>query len=100
MDIGLSPGVVFPAKTGEVSVFSLSGFWSAKGADWLPSRVSDASNGVSGSSEVEPSSLLPQLAASKAVRASRQNARKLRGGVMFFSWAFSLAELVCGAVYV
>ena len=71
---------MFSAKTGKLSVLSLFEFWPSEGTDWLLCRVSEASKGLLESSEDELSELLPQLAASRAVRVSRQKTRKLRGG--------------------
>ena len=77
MAVALLSGVLGSAKTGKSSVFPFSEFWSAKGKGRVVCWVSEASKGVSGLSVLsEP---LPQLAASRATRVSRQKAKKLRG---------------------
>ena len=49
---------------------------------------------ASGMYEFVLSELLEQLAASRAVRISRQKTKRLRGGGVVVSWAFSLAVLL------
>ena len=81
--MALLSGVLGSAETGDLSAVSLFEFWAAKGTDRVVCRVSEASDSVSGLSVFVLSELLEQLAASRAVRISRQKTKRLRGGKSF-----------------
>ena len=91
MAAAILSGVLGSAKTGKPSAFSLFEFWSANGAGRAVRGVSEASKGVSGLSVSVLSESLAQLAASRAVKISRQKARKVVGDGLFMGIYFSNA---------
>ena len=92
--------VLLSAKTGKLSVLSLSEFWSVKGTAGVVCWVSEVSNGVWALSVFVLSESLEQFAASRVIKVSRQMGRKFTGGILLMGDKLSSAVGCSWGVFV